>query len=225
MLIVALVGAGRLVSQVVVTIDAKIGVQNVYSGQGVYADPGNDFWNAVTSDDGGGPFLASDGTTMTDITLSFTGEVPIGYGGVPAFASQLLADYYYTYSLASFTIGGLKAGRTYDFYFYSQAGSSGAMDRAAIFTLDGISQSLTGRFAESFELGVNYVKFTITPDSTSLEGSFEIDVLNGSHEAEFNGLQIVESAIPEPATTAMWLGAAALIGGAVLRGRYGRLGR
>ena len=48
--------------------------------------------------------------------------------------------------------------------------------------------------------------------------------MNGSHEAEFNGLQIVESAIPEPATTAIWVGAAALIGGAVLRKRRARLG-
>jgi hypothetical protein len=81
---------------------------------------------------------------------------------------------------------------------------------------------LTARFANSFELGTNYVKFTITPDDASLAGSFAIDGLNGGSEAEFNGVQIVETAIPEPATYAVWIGAMALIGGVVLRRRQAK---
>lgn len=201
-------------AQVVVNIDAKINFMSVYAGQGAYADPGNDYWNAVTSTAGGTNFLASDGTTVTTLSFSVAGisSGQIGQGGTPAFAGGLLADYYYVTGStpATFTIGGLTAGHSYDFYFYSQAGSSGATDRAATFLLDGNSQNLTGNFASSFVQGTNYVMFSLTPSGTNLSGSFVGSL--GGNEAELNGLQIVDhgAAIPEPSTYAALVGLAAL---------------
>lgn len=220
LLTLAVLGAGHAAAQTVVNIDAKIGFQGVYSGQGAFADPGHDFWNAVTSNAGGSNLTASDGTTTTSLSISFSGTSGIGFGGAPAFATNLLADYYYTHTSASFTIGGLTAGHTYQFYFYSQAGSSGATDRAAIFTLNGNTQSLTGDLAGSFVQGTNYVTFTVTPSGTSLAGSFAVDVGNGGGEAEFNGVQIVESAVPEPSTYAAIAGAVALVGAVGFRRRH-----
>lgn len=201
-------------AQVVVNIDAKISSIPVYSGQGAYADPGNNYWNAVTSTAGGSNFLASDGTTVTTLSFSVAG-IPsgqIGQGGTPAFAGGLLADYYYVIgtTAATFTIGGLTTGHRYDFYFYSQAGSSGATNRAATFTLDGNEQDLTAYLSGSFVEGTNYVKFSLTPEGTSLSGSFVGSL--GGNEAELNGLQIVDhgAAIPEPSSYAVLAGLVAL---------------
>lgn len=221
-------GAGVATAQVVVNIDAKISSIPVYTGQGAYADPGNNFWNAVTSTAGGANFLASDGTTVTTLSFSVAG-IPsgqIGQGGTPGFAGGLLADYYYVTGTtpATFTIGGLTAGHSYDFYFYSQAGSSGASNRAATFILDGNTQNLTANFAGSFVQGTNYVLFSLTPSGTSLSGSFVGSL--GGNEAELNGLQIVDhgAAIPEPSTYAALAGLAALGLAALRRRQRSRVG-
>lgn len=214
LLVCAWFGGAGVTAQVVVNIDAKISSIPVYSGQGAYADPGKDYWNAVTSTAGGSGLLASDGTTVTTLSFSVAG-IPIGQigqGGTPAFAGGLLADYFYVIGTtpATFTIGGLTAGHSYDFYFYSQAGSSGATNRAATFILDGNAQDLTAYLSASFVEGGNYVKFSLTPGGTSLSGSFVGNM--GGNEAELNGLQIVDygAAIPEPSTYAAWAGVAAL---------------
>lgn len=216
LIVLTLFFGGTAIAQTVVNIDAKVGFVSVYSGQGVYEDPGHDFWNAVTSTAGGTNLLASDGSTVT--TISFTvANIPedqIGFGGTPVFASELLADYYYVGGTtpATFTIGGLTAGNSYDIYFYSQAGSSESTDRAATFTLDGISKNLTAFTVNSFVEGTNYVVFTITPESSILTGSFVGSL--GGNEAELNGLQIVDhgaSTVPEPATAAALAGLCGLV--------------
>lgn len=87
-LLLGQVCAASAAAQIVVNIDAKSSSVATYSGQGAYADSGNNYWNAVTSTAGGSGFLASDGTTVTTISFSVSG-IPsnqIGYGGVPNFA-------------------------------------------------------------------------------------------------------------------------------------------
>ena len=218
-----LIVAGKAKGAVVVNIEAKASFAGAYSGQGAYADPGNNSWNSFQYITGGSSLLASNGTSTS---LSFTGTAvnggpDAGFGG--DHDGLLLADYWYVYgtNVGTFTVGGLTSGNAYSVYVYSQAGSSGATDRAATITLGSASQNLTGLAGAGGSLvaGQNYVVFNISSLSgTSLNGTFA--TLTGSGEAELNGLQIVDlgpgsggssSTVPD-ASTSGWLVGLALLG-------------
>jgi hypothetical protein len=211
----------------VVNIEAKVSFIGNYSGQGAYSDPGHNYWNAFTTTAGGTNLTASDGVTPTTISFS-VGGIPsgqVGFGG--GAYGNLLADYYYLYGTtpATFTIGGLTAAHDYDFYIYSQPGSSGVTDRAATITLGSDSKSLSALSVSSFIEDTNYVVFHVTSiGGTSLSGSFVGSM--GGNEAELNGLQIVDlgaTAVPEPSTCAAVAGLT-LLGFAAVRRRR-RAGR
>jgi hypothetical protein len=218
-----LIVAGKAKGAVVVDIEAKASFALAYSGQGAYADPGNNSWNSFRYISGGSSLLASNGTPTS---LSFSGTAvnggpDAGFGG--GDNGLLLADYWYVYgrNVGTFTVGGLTSGNAYSVYVYSQAGSSGATDRAATITLGSASQNLTGLAGAGGSLvaGQNYVVFNISSLSgTSLNGTFA--TLTGSGEAELNGLQIVDlgpgsggssSTVPD-ASTSGWLVGLALLG-------------
>lgn len=216
LLVLPLLCGGAATAQTVVNIEAKVFFVGNYTGQGAYADPGNNYWNAFTTTAGGTNLTASDGVTSTTISFSVAG-IPsgqVGFGGTPTFADNLLADYYYVGGTtpATFTIGGLTTGHSYDVYIYSQAGSSNSVDRAATFTLGGDTLGLTAFTVNSFEEGTNYVVFHVTSiGGTSIGGSFVGSL--GGNEAELNGLQIVDlgfTAIPEASTYAAIAGLASL---------------
>jgi hypothetical protein len=224
LLVLLLLGVGGATAQLTVNIDVSIGFVPTYSGQGAYSDPGNDYWNGITSTAGGSNFLASDGVTATTLSFSVAGidSGQIGYGGTPANAGGLLADYFYVTGTtpATFTLGGLTPGHSYDVYLYSQAGSSYSTDRLATLTFGSSSQNLTAYTVGSFVEGTNYVVFHVTPDGTSVSGSFVGNL--GGNEAELNGLQVVDHgvAVPEPSTYAALAGLAAL---GLAATRHGRL--
>lgn len=218
-----LIVAGKAKGAVVVNIEAKASFVGAYSGQGAYADPGNNSWNSFRYISGGSSLLASNGTPTS---LSFSGTAvnggpDAGFGG--GDNGLLLADYWYVYgrNVGTFTVGGLTSGNAYSVYVYSQAGSSGATDRAATITLGSASQNLTGLAGTGGSLveGQNYVVFNISSLSgRSLNGTFA--TLTGSGEAELNGLQIVDlgpgsggssSTVPD-ASTSGWLVGLALLG-------------
>jgi hypothetical protein len=218
-----LIVAGKAKGAVVVNIEAKASFLLAYSGQGAYADPGNNSWNSFRDITGGSSLLASNGTP-TSLSFSGTGVIggpDAGFGGLDD--GLLLADYWYVIgsNVGTFTVGGLTAGNAYSVYVYSQAGSSGATDRAATITLGSASQNLTGLAGAGGSLvaGQNYVVFNISSLSgTSLNGTFA--TLTGSGEAELNGLQIVDlgpgsggssSTVPD-ASTSGWLVGLALLG-------------
>lgn len=200
---------------VVVNVEARASFMGSFSGQGAYTATGN-YWNSFVNISGGSNLLASDGSTVTGISFSAgnTSDPDAGFGG--GGDGLLLADYWYVHGtrVGTFTLGGLTAGNAYQVYVYSQAGSSGATDRAATITLGGASQNLTGLAGAGGSLvaGQNYVVFNISSlVGTSLSGTFATQT--GSGEAELNGLQIINlgagsgsSTVPDTSTSAWLLG-------------------
>lgn len=202
-----------------------------YSGQGAYADTGNNYWNVIKSTNVSSPpvFKASDGTTDTSITFVFNNTVNFSSGGSPdGVAGNLMQDYLYTKNTSSspigFTIGGLTAGANYEIYIYSAVGGNNSVrNRQAAFAIDGntlnvngySSATQNGSLYTSFVDGDNYLKFSINPTGTSVNGSY----YTTSNEAEFNGLQIVQTAVPEPSTYAAIFGILALVATGVIRRR------
>ncbi|MBS0631180.1 MAG: hypothetical protein JSS11_04645 [Verrucomicrobia bacterium] len=231
---------GRAQAQVVNFNFAYDGYGSNYSGQGAYSDPGHNYWNRVganTVDDyiydpdtddftfvtNPGPYpqnratmFASDGTTLTSIRITFNDD-SFGTGDTPLFANDLYHTYYYAHtSPQAFTISGLTAGQAYDFYFYTESGDI-PHDRSGSFTLDGQTLPFSALVLSAFSEGNNYVKFTLTPSGTTLNGSM-VASLTSSGEANFAGLQIVAvTAVPEPATYAAIAGCVALAGGLIRR--------
>lgn len=221
-----------------------------YSGQGAYSDPGNNYWNAVgpnfvedfdidtfdfvtspgTYAQDRSPMYASDGTTLTDIRIVFynngiTGDTDspdnsFGSGNNQPFADGLFHQYYYTHGTEAFTISGLTAGQAYDFYFYGSTGQLGS-ERSGIVTLDGNDLPFSAVTQSAFVEGDNYVKFSVTPSGTTLDGSIARSI-GAVSETNLAGLQIVPVAsvpVPEPATYAAVFGAIALAGVVIHRRR------
>ncbi len=214
----ALLCGGQAAAQFVVNIDIDDNPGNNYSGQGAYSDPGHNFWNSVSTPSGGSSLLASDGTTITGISFSYSGAGGPGAVGEPSYAGKLLADYIYTGGTATFTIGGLTPGLTYQIYLYSQPGTAGSTDRAATFTVDGQSANLSGLNPGSLVQGSNYVVIPFTASGTLVSGTFAPNAGAGGGEAELNGLQLVVP-VPEPSSVAALGGIVVLAAAAIQRRR------
>lgn len=197
----ALLGSTAASAQLlVVNVNFNERANSVYVGQGAFADVGNDFWNDVQSTTGASNLIASNGTTATGVSVSISGVNGLGTGTTPSFAPLLFDQYlHFGGNPASFTISGLTPGTPYELYLYGQSGTGGATDRMVDFTINGVTQTITGANVGSFISGVNFVMFALTPGSSSVSGSF---VQNpGTGEGNFSGLQI--AAIPEPSTFAL----------------------
>lgn len=156
----------------------------LFSGQGVYFDPGNNYWNGVTIENPTGTgLLASDGTTVTAIDVYV-----IGGGGFVDLTktNYLLSDYFY--GATTTVITGLNPSGSYTVYVYAAGDQSG---QGSTITINGVSQSTTNTGnPDVYSLGVNYVVFETTAD---IIGRIVIDSSD-----KINGIQLVEG---EPAPT------------------------
>lgn len=188
----------------VVNIDINNGGTATFSGVGAAPDLGTT-WNSVNNPATGqggtfssGPLVDSTGT-LTTITFSAgVAEASTSWGG----GGDLFNDGIRAFNgnSASFTIGGLNSGLTYNIYLYSSNGSG--TGEGAAFTITGFgTQNVSGNAGgPGYVLGDNYVVFTGITGVTSLTGTYSN--FTNPH-GPFNGLQV--ESIPEPS--------AALLGG------------
>lgn len=188
----------------VVNIDINNGGTATYSGVGAAPDLGTT-WNSVNNPATGQGGTFSSGALVDSFggasTITFSAGVAEGSsswgGGGDLFNDGIRA---FNGNSASFTVGGLDSGLTYNIYLYSSNGSG--TGEGAAFTITGFgTQNVSGSAGgPGFVLGDNYVVFSGITGVTSLSGSYTN--FTNPH-GPFNGLQV--EAIPEPS--------AALLGG------------
>ena len=192
---------------VVVNLDLN-GPGTGYTGQGAYADIGNNFWNQRTFSTGTGAFsklnmTASDGTTATTIDVTSVGLG--GHDRGATYTNALLRDGHV--HAKAVNINGLDDSKTYDLVFYSTFDNF-----ATEFTIGGVTKACkktptSAPYQENFVEGQTYVLF----EGISTDGSGGIDVTVGNaytHDSTsasnftfFSGIQIAE--VPEPATMSL----------------------
>jgi len=177
----------------VVNVDFNNDQGFAYSGQGAYADPGNNAWNQVDGTgaalSGNTDLVASDGSpTPVDVAASYTGRhARVNY------ANQLLRDG--IVGVGDIVISGLDDSLTYDLTFYSTFDAF-----PATFTTDGQSAGVSGTpdvapYQESFVLGETYV--TLYDVKTNGAGEIVVTVSNtytgetgGTSKTFVSGFQI-----------------------------------
>lgn len=204
----ALFGGASVASAAVINGDFNEdwggGVTTTYSGQGAFADTGNDYWNGIGLTSGGvtgfttGALSDSTGA-VTSVTLvvptmgsPFTFSTPftpndlmneygtIGGGATATFAFEGLAEGDYTLYLYGATFDG--EGTT-----FTVGGESKATDSISTGSL----ADVTGAMSE----GHGYVVFDVTVNSSGVL-SFDVSG-NQTPTGAINGFQLL-SAVPEP---------------------------
>jgi hypothetical protein len=200
-----------------------LGGSGTFSGVGAAPDAGT-IWNGISPPDiafTSAPLVDSTGAA-TPVTVSLQAYLEYAANENPAdFSHPLLTDFVYQTVLGPngppglFSINNLTPGGAYDLYFYGQNG--GYANTATSFTINGDTKIATnpnipGSFGpDSFIQDVNYVVFTgIVADGAGvISGAFnDVAIANN---AAFNGFQIRQAPIPEPASVA-----SAIIGGGLL---------
>lgn len=183
---------GSLTSHaLVVNVDLDRNAGEGFSGQGGYADAGNNYWNS--SIEGMSNLTASDGVTPTTIDLSISTSVrssAIG-GNIPAGQSHsdLVGDYAFGRDEdITVDITGLEPNEPYQLYLYCQGD---VLEQKATVTFPGNSAvSTSGLVDGAIVEGGNYVVLNVAADAGGVISG--IVARNGSRFAPFNGIQIVE---------------------------------
>lgn len=196
-----------------------------YSGVAAAPDVGT-IWNGISptgAEFTSGPLVDSMGAA-TPVTVSFGAYNAYAANENPAaFSSALLTDFVYQTVLGPngppglFAINNLAPGAAYDLYFYAQNG--GYSNTATSFTIGGDQLIATNSNSPggppSFIENTNYVMFSgvVADAGGAIVGEFN-DVA-AANNAAFNGLQIQQAAIPEPASiaSAIVAGGLLLVGG------------
>ena len=191
MLLVLLVLCVGVVAQAAVVnldVNGGSGIPVIYSGQGAYADLGNDYWNSVTQTSTN--LIASDGVTATTIGVAISSNK--GIYDTDKITNNLMEDYCAVRDATmTIDITGLDAGADYDLYIYA----NGDWDyQNGTISFGGNTITTAGLLSDDFVLNANYVVMSVTADVNG-QVSGTIDNDQNSYSA-INGMQIV----PEPAT-------------------------
>ncbi len=204
--VVCVLGASSalLADTINVDFNSNGGSAGTYSGVAAAPDTGT-YWNTVTLPSGqpitSGALTASDGTTLTSVTVAFTNSVN-GYDNGPCAdgtpANALLSDYGYPWGTNSldFSLDHLTPGGVYNLYLYNQSG--GANVANATFTIGTVSKTVANAPYTTFVEGTNYAYFAglVADVNGSIAGTVSGDP--GANYVAFNGLQI--TSVPEPGT-------------------------
>jgi hypothetical protein len=184
-----------------------------FSGQGAYADAGNNYWTAVGGN--GSTFAALTNVPLSDSTGAATtatfsiARCQTGKWTNSINFNALLGDGFYVDSghpIITFSIGGLVTGNSYTLYLYSAGnltqGGSFSLDNGTTYPSSLVSTSANGYTA--YSLGNNYVVGTVTANgSGQILGAWKT---NGTTQwGGFNGFQLIGSLapVPEPSTLAL----------------------
>ncbi len=211
--------------------------QGEYSGQGAYSDPGNNYWNPLTSTGGSasscyfppvpaGQFTAATATiedsagNPTTVTFGVNylyGNTDVDPCNPQSLFGSNICGAGTTYISPTFTIGGLIPGSKWFMYLYAEQ-QTGPYGSAFTFYAanGGGTYSTTGASGWGFQVGVNYVVTgTLTADSN---GQINCQWAPSGNPAlsPFNGFQLI-SAVPEPGTLTLlgwcWRACSATPGG------------
>lgn len=208
----------------VVNIQAETsGGTKIYSGVGAYAGDSGTYWNDASGNGTYSNLKASDGTTLTTITIQkSTGQgVSNGSTGTGTIGLFSGSNNYGNGTGYAFTIGGLNTTKTYDIYLYGYQHSS---TYRTLFHIDNGSPENqqtggNGGAANTFiegdvvsnatVLDSNYVLFAgVAPNgSGQITGTWG----TASGYGILNGFQIVE-VIPEPSSGLMMIAGTMLLG-------------
>ena len=179
-----------------------------YSGQGLYSDPGNDYWNGLFTTESYSSNLTSG---FLDDSAGNSTIVQVQLGGDPGpkrgcwngntVNLALLGDGFFTssYDAADFSITGLVADSSYELYLYAR----GDANQGSKFTIGGSDFTTSGAQGTSWAAGVNYVVTSgVTADGTgTISGTW---TANGSTQwGPFCGFQLIGEMVPEPSTLAL----------------------
>ncbi len=172
-----------------------------YSGQGAYADPGNNYWNPIV---GGGTTGAtnrlSDGVTHSPITLMSSMGGTFGTQGKQGTAAGLQQPYEYNnLALQTDTLNNVPAG-TYNLYLYgiNNTGTRGTIYTVSTPIMSPVSQATVNTPASltQFVAGADYVVFSnvvvgaVGTITFSWIGNPNV-LLAGNNEGDLNALQLV----------------------------------
>lgn len=217
MLTLAFVSASQ--AQVIVDVQFNLtpnGANN-YSGAAVVGTAG-DFWNNLGGNGTDVP-LNNPANTGSGLSLTWasngaaTAPVENGNGFYSTSYRNLMEGYLYKFTpgTANITLSGLAPSTDYSLYLYTQ-GDIGANNRRLSVSVNGgptTTTSASVASASTFIEGQNYLKLSVTSD---LAGKLDMSYSFASGEANINGFQV--SAVPEPASTMLVVGAA--LGGLAL---------
>lgn len=193
MFLMLMIFCGGLAQAVVVNLDVDGGGIATYSGQGAYADPGNNFWNSVTQTSTN--LIASDGVTATTIGVAINSNK--GIYGTANITNALMADYCAVRSATmTIDITGLEAGQEYELYIYCNGDK---VDQNSEVTFGGNTVTTVGLFSDDLVLNENYVIILATADEN---GEVSGTITNNlSQYAAINGMQIAPAVYPGQAHT------------------------
>jgi hypothetical protein len=189
-------------------VPGSVSLPGNYSGPGAYPDAtANTNWNPIVRGGTTAGAIASDGLTITPITLTVPSLNTYGgnnYGGTPTGVELLFTPFAYTIATPyTMTLSNVPAGN-YDLFIYGINGSDVAEGNSTAFTVGGVTQhtlqTISPNNSTNFVEGASYVLFAgVSPSNGTITINVAASGVGGNPtEADFNGLQLTPYLIEPP---------------------------